>query len=101
MRQQIYQQLGNSLDELPGLREGQNVFSDLRIPARQRPEFGYEMRIRQKADIEEQIGVAGHSVLETETYTGYENILIGLLLLKAFRDVGAEFMNIEPGGVDD
>ncbi len=59
------------------------------------------MRVREKANIENQVGVFGHSLAETETDARDENAFVGRLFLKAFVDVRTQFVNIEFRSVDD
>src|ERR1700722_1847074 len=59
------------------------------------------MRIRKEANVEEQIGVVWPSMLEAEADAGHEDVLVRLLFMKAFGDVRPQFMDIEPGGIDD
>src|ERR1019366_10156561 len=68
--QQVDQQVGNAADELLGLRERSYIFGDLRIASGERPGLRYAMRIGEKAHIEHQVGIVGHSVFETEADTG-------------------------------
>src|SRR5260370_36276017 len=57
MGQKVDQQVGNTLDEFAGLREGADVFRDFGIASSEGTEFGNEMRVGQEADVENQVGV--------------------------------------------
>src|ERR1700704_6919349 len=70
MRQQIHQQFRDPFYEFPGLGERPNVFGYLGVASGERTEFGDEMWIRQKSDIEQQVGILGHSVFEAEAGAG-------------------------------
>src|SRR4051812_46769047 len=59
MRQQIDKQVGDTLDELARLREGHHVFRDLGMRAVVRAQLRDEVRIRQKAHIEDKISIVG------------------------------------------
>ena len=52
VREEINQQVGNALDEFAGLGERANVFGDFGMASGKRPEFGNEMRIGKKPDVE-------------------------------------------------
>ena len=71
------------------------------MSSRERAEFGHKVRVRQKANVEDQIGVFGHSMFEAETDARHQNVFARLGLVKALSDVGSEFMDIEPGGIED
>src|SRR5690242_14311820 len=100
MRQEVYQQLRNSSDELPRLRKGPNIFRHLRIAPGQRTKLRNEMWVRQEANVEDKIRVLRHSVLESEAYARDQDVLARLFFVKALRDIGAQFVNIELRGVD-
>ena len=101
MRQQVDEQIGDARDEFARLRERTNVFGQARIAPGQRPELGNEMRIGQKAHIEDQVGVLGNALPESETHAGHQNAFFRGLLLKTLGDVSAKFVNIELGSIDD
>ena len=64
-------------------------------------ELRHEVRIGKKADIEQQICVLRHSMFEAEAHAGNHDVFVGLLLLKAFCDVRTQFVDIEPGSIND
>src|SRR5581483_11827044 len=102
MRHEIDQQFRDAIDEFFRLRELADIGCDFRMLPRQRTEFGNKVRIRQKANIKYQVGIAGHAVLETEAYTGNENVVAAAFpILKLFQDMRSQFMDIELGGIDD
>ena len=59
------------------------------------------MRVGQKADIEDQVGLFGHTVAEAEAHARNQNAFLRRLLAETLRDVGAQFVHIELGGVDN
>src|SRR5690349_15253414 len=67
VRKEIDQKLGDSRNEFAGLRKRADVACDFRITARQWAEFGNEVRVGKKADIEDQVGIFGYSLAKTET----------------------------------
>jgi hypothetical protein len=101
MRQQVHQQFGDSFYEFPGLGKRPDVSGDFGIASGEWTEFGHEMWIGQKPDIEQQVGVLGHSMFEAEADAGDHKVFVRLVLLKTLGDVGAQFVNIKAGGVDD
>ena len=78
-----------------------NVFGDPRVASGQRAELGHEMRIGQEADIEHQVGIVGHAVLESEADAGDQNVFLGRLFLEALGQVRAQFVHVEFRSVDD
>src|SRR5580658_3826208 len=100
VRHQVNQQIGNAGNKLLGLREGPDVFSYARIAARQGPEFRHEVRVAQKANVEDQIGVFGQAVAIAEAHARNKNALLRRLLAETFRDVDAQFMHVELRCID-
>ena len=100
VRQQINQQLGNAGNEFLRLRKRPDVFSHARIASTERPEFRYKMRIRQKAHIENQIGVLGYSLAKSEAHTRNQNTFVVGMFAKPLRDMRPQFVHIELGGID-
>src|SRR5215467_3277345 len=92
VRQQIDQQLRNARDEFLRLRKRSYIARHLGIASRKRPELRDKMRIGKKANVKYQVGVFGHSMLESETYARHQDVLVGLLLVEPRRDVGAQLM---------
>src|SRR5690348_9871196 len=102
VRHEIDEQFGNSINELFSLRELTNVGSDFGVLACQRTELRHEVRVRQKTNIEYQIGIAGHAVLEAEAHAGNENAVAAAFpILKLFEDVGAQLVDVELGCIND
>src|SRR5713101_7696926 len=99
--QQIYEQLRDARDELLGLGKRPDVPCDLRISSGERAELGDEVGIGEKADVEEQIGVIGHSMFEAETDTRHQDVLVRFVLAKTGGDVRPQLMDIESGSIDD
>src|SRR5437868_2214397 len=100
MRKQVDKQIGDAVDEFLGLREGADVFGHARISARERAELGHEMRIGEKAHIEDQVGIFGNSVLEAEADAGDQDVFVTGFFLEAFGKVRAQFVHVEFRGID-
>src|SRR4029077_19851882 len=73
MRNQINQQAFNAFQKFGGLRKGANVVANLGIEPGVLAQLGHEVRIRQKAHIEDEIGIAGYAVTIAETDDGDEH----------------------------
>src|SRR3954469_11308274 len=101
MRQQVDEQIGYALDELARLRERHHVFCDLGVRAVERTQLGNEVRVGQKAHVEDEIGVIRDSLLVAEAHSGDEDALAGSGLLKALDDVGAQLVHREFRGIDN
>ena len=101
MGQQVDQQIGDAGNKLLRLREGADIFRDTRVASGERAEFRNKVWIGQKANIEDQIGIFRNTVAESEAYAGHEDALLGRLLLKSLVDMGAQFVNVEFGRIDD
>src|SRR6266478_2871965 len=101
VRQQIDQEVRDAGDEFLRLGERADEPGDARVAAGQGAELGNEMRVGQEADVKDQIGVFGHTVLETEADAGDQDVFVGRLFLEAFGQVRPQFMDVELGGVDD
>src|SRR5580692_3276080 len=69
VRQEIDEQVGDARNELAALRERPDIFSHARIASGERTKFGNEMRIGQKANVENQIGIFGHAFAKAEAHT--------------------------------
>src|SRR5713101_2111914 len=100
MGQKIDQKIRNALDEFACLREGADVFCDFGIASGEGAEFGNEMGVGQEADIENQVGIVGHSVPEPKTDAGDQNIPAFFFFLEQLVDVRAQFVNVEFRGVN-
>src|ERR1700722_5016780 len=99
---QIYEQFRDAADEFLGLRKGPDVFGDSRMPSREGAKLRHKMRVRQKAHVEHQVGVVGHSVFESEADTGNKNCLLRTgCVLEAVGQVRAQLVDVELRGVDD
>ena len=59
------------------------------------------MRVRQEADIEDEVGIVGNTLSVSETHGGDKDALAGRGRLEAFDDVGPQFVDGELGGVHD
>ena len=101
VRKQINQEIRDSLDEFGGLGKRANIFRNLGMESGERPKFGNEVRVGQKAHIENQVGVFRNSVLESEAHERNQYFPGLLLFLEQLDDVGAEFVHVELRSVDD
>src|SRR5947207_2277800 len=88
MRQQIDQKIGDALNKFGRLRKRANVFCDLGMTSSQGPEFGDEMGIGKKTNVEHQVRVVGDAVLESEAHERNQNVPALFLFLKQLNDVG-------------
>src|SRR6185437_1670781 len=59
-----------------------------------------EVRIGEKAHVEDQVGLLRNAIFISEADGGNQQVSLLALRLKKSSDVGAQFMNIEVGGVD-
>ena len=69
VRQQVLQQPGDTIQELFGLREAAYEPGNLRIFSGLVAKLRNKMRIGQKANIKNQIGIERHAILESEAET--------------------------------
>ena len=67
------------------LRKRANVFGDPRIASGERPELGHEVRVGQEAHVEDQVGVLGNALTESEADAGHQNAFFRRLLLENAR----------------
>ena len=100
MRQKVDEQIRDALDELGGLRKRADVFCDPGMAARERAKFRHEMRVGQKTNIEDQVGIIGNAVLESEADAGNQNVFALLFFLKELIDVSPQLVHIELLGVN-
>ncbi len=101
VRNQVDQQLRNSIDEFDGLREGPDIARDAGIAAGQVFELGNVIGIRQEADVEDQVAVGRHAMPVAEA--GDVDADVGLLGAAAelvFDDI-PQLVDIELRGIDD
>src|SRR5208282_1605893 len=81
VRQQVDQQFRDAVNELLRLRKRPDVFGDAGMPSRQPAELRYEMRIREKAHIEYQVGIFRQAVFVSETHARDQDRLLAPRLL--------------------
>src|SRR4029077_18147217 len=101
MRKQVDEQVGDAGEELGSLWERTNVFGDTRVAPCKRTELGDEVRVGQKADVEDEIGVLGHALTKSEAHAGDQDTFFRGLFLESLGDVGAKFVNVELRSIDD
>src|SRR6202171_2824615 len=70
VRDQISQQSLDAPQELPGLRKRADITGHARIAPGKFAQLGNEMRIRQKAHVEDEVGVGWYTILVTEAHQG-------------------------------
>src|SRR5579864_7541158 len=97
VRHQVHQQVRDAIDEFLGLWKLPDICRDFGVPSRQRAELRYEMWIGQKADVEDQVGVVGHAILEAKTDARNQNALAAGSFLKLVEDVCAQLVDIKFG----
>src|SRR5215470_17817771 len=100
VRQKVHQQLRDAIDELLRLGEGTDVLGYPRMPPGQRAELRHKMRIRQKPDVEDQVGILRYSMFETKAYARYEYVLVRCLMFELFRYMRAQLVHVELRRVD-
>src|SRR5581483_3904085 len=76
VRQEINQKLRNARDELLRLRKRADVLGDPGVASGKRPEFRDKMRVRQEADVENEVCIFGHAMAKAEADAGDEDVLI-------------------------
>src|SRR6185312_16080818 len=101
VRQQIDQQLRDTLDELGGLRERTNVAGHARMLAAKVLEGRNVVGIGQKPHVEHQVALGGHSVAVAEAGYLHQDIRRSLLPSESPVNGFAQLMHIEFRGVDD
>src|SRR6266496_6495780 len=101
MRQEIDQQIGDALNKFGRLRKRANVFCDLGMASSQGPEFGDEMGIWKKTNVEHQVRVVGDAVLESEAHERNQNVPALFLFLKQLDDVETQVMHVKFRSVND
>src|SRR5271170_4462194 len=100
VRDQVQQQAFDAAEEFAGLREGTDVASDAGIFAAEFPQARDEMRIGQKANIEDQVRIRGNAIAKAEA-DGRDEQRATAGILEAIDDELAQFVNVEFRGVDD
>src|SRR5579864_6765349 len=101
VRKQVNQQIRDAGNELLRLGKRANVLGDAGMASGERPKLRHEVRIRQEANIKDEVGVLGNALPETEADAGDQNALLRRLLMKAFVNMRAEFVHVEFRSVDD
>src|SRR5947209_14403954 len=70
VRQQIDEQLRDAFNEFAALRERTHILCNLGMATGKGPQLRHEVRIRQKADVEEQVAILRNAVLVSEADAG-------------------------------
>src|SRR6185503_12338960 len=100
MRNQVVQQAVDAPEEFRGLRKGADVAFDLGILAGKFREMRDEVRIRQEANVKNQIRIGRQTIAITETHQRNQQGPLGAAL-KFARNKLPQLVNIEARGVDD
>src|SRR5581483_5747062 len=100
MRQQVDQQFRDAVDKLPGLGKRADVLRYLRMAPGEWPEFRDKVGIRQKADVEHQVGFLGNAMPVAEADAGDEDAFVRTLPMKALHDVLPQLVDVEFCGID-
>src|ERR1022692_45713 len=92
VRDQVHQQIGDSLNELDGLREGLNILGDLRMASGQVPELRDVVRVGQEADVEDQVAILWDAVAISKAGAGDQHRAGALAALEAVDNVGFQLV---------
>src|SRR5437763_1468411 len=101
VRKEIDQKIRDALNEFRRLRKRANVLRHFGMASSKRTKFRHKMRIRQEADVEDQVSVVRDAVLESEAHARNQNVPALFLLLKQLDYVRAQLVNIESRSVND
>src|SRR5579872_2130576 len=102
MRQEVDQEIGNTLDELLGLRERPDVARYAGVLPAEFLERGNVVGVGQETNIEHQVAIRGNSVPIPETGDLYQDASrTGALAAKGRVDGLAQLMHVELAGVDN
>ncbi len=101
VREQELEHVRCFVEELLCLGELTNILRDLGVAAGELAELGDEVRVGEEAHVEDEVRVCRDAVLEAEAGGGDGEAPGASFALELRVDVGAEFMNIEAGGVQD
>src|SRR5580698_4934810 len=94
--QKVDQKFRDAVDELLCLRKRPDVFGDAGMASCERAELGNKMRVREKAHIEDKVGIVGQSVFVSKAHAGDENRLLRAgVLFEAVGQVRAQFVDIK------
>src|SRR5258708_13455588 len=99
--EQVYQQIGDTLDEFLGLRERADILRHSRVASCQRAKFWHKVRVGQESYVKDQVGILGHAMTKAETHARDEDAFFARLLAETLSNVSPQFMDIELRGVDD
>src|ERR1700691_2600199 len=74
--QQINEEVGDAPDKFLALRKRSNVLRHSRIFTGERTKCGHKVRVGQKANVEDKIGILGQAVPKAEADTGNQNAFL-------------------------
>jgi len=99
VRDQVGEEAFDATEKFAALRERANVLLDFGIFASVAAQGRDEMRVWQKAHVENQVGVGGHAVLVAKANDGDQHgAVVGIL--EALGNKVTEFMDVELRGVN-
>src|SRR3954452_15691808 len=101
MRKQKLKQFRDAVDELLRLRERTHILCNLGVFAGQRTELGNEVRIGQKAHVEDEVGIFGNTITEAKADGRDQHMAVRLFAMKTLLNVSTKLVNVELGGIDD
>src|SRR5690242_630682 len=101
MRDEVDQQVRDAFDELLRLRERADITRHAGVPARQMLKLRDVIRIRQKADVENQVAVWRDTVTVTKAGDVDADLCLFAVTAQLVGDHLAQFVNVELRGVDD
>src|SRR6187402_3504 len=100
VRQKKEQKLFYALQKLFRLRKVHHVLSHAGVLSGERAELRDEVRIGKKAYVEDQVGVRGDAIFETETGRGDQQTTVLIATFKLLEDMRTQFVHIKFAGVD-
>src|SRR5947209_9703961 len=101
MREQIYEELRDTLDELHRLREGADVACHLRMPSAELLELRDVVGIGQESDIEHEVAIGRHAVTEAEARDVDDDVRFVAAAVEFLADNLGQLRAVEVGGVED
>src|SRR5262250_429598 len=87
VRKKIDQQIGDPLNEFGCLGKRPYVLSHFRVASGQRAKLRNKVWIGQEANVEDQVGIVGHALLESKTHAGNQDVSAVFLFLEKLDDV--------------
>src|SRR5260370_12814165 len=94
VRQQVDQQIGDTLDEFLGLRERADILRHSRVAAWQQAKFWHKVRVGQESYVKDQVGILGHAMTKAETHARDEDAFFARLLAETLSNVTPQSIDI-------